>query len=726
MAEHGDVGDRGFLKAPKRGRQSRRPLLERPVTTAAPHSPPEDELCTEDVDVETQEDIRSELGVWCRAATSNSGDFSSSEVAPPDVQAIPSTAPPAAAPPKAPAPAAPLWARWPVPGDAARERHLSSEDDAEGVDHWASTPGAYFERICIGFKDAGEEDRGEDEASTCDGEEPEEEASDADDLEAFTDEVVIGYRPDVDTGIGLPDDQSECAEEDEEVCEESTLAEGGVNAEAEETDGTSGEAETWGEITGANAQNGIDGMRAFVAGLLPDLPKVTHILFVVHGMGATADALVQNVKDLTDSLQDMRKYWFWHTNIEVHVEMIDWKSSFSAQQNAIFDRITPAEARDRRMSLNATLSDVIFYKTAHHRSKIHDIVVQKLNVRVRSLRSESSGRFADARVSVVGHSLGSVISYDVLSGFGRDDDTTGLEFEIDNFFLWGSPLAAFVSIADIDHQHGKFTMPDSLKVCNIFHPHDPVAFRIEPLYYHSQEQIPPEMIPHWVNNGIRSNKQWARSYEYAKGLAHQKWEQLKNKFCEAVGASGEADLSRQEWDLYLNEEKDLPASLALPAKSSGSSDAAIQDEETLLKPQMRLDYVLQETTVESYVESYGLLQSHFCYWTSRDVSLLMLKKMSHQDTAELNATEHEQQEKAKAEAAKQAAAKEEAAKDADTAGKEVSTLASASTWSLLPAFAADLDISEAIVQRLGAVANAAPRMLDDGELDPVGPIPMGF
>eukprot|EP00971_Amphidinium_carterae_P008676 170606-Amphidinium_carterae.1 len=110
------------------------------------------------------------------------------------------------------------------------------------------------------------------------------------------------------------------------------------------------------------------------AGVPEPTAPVTHIVFVVHGMGATEEGLEQNVRDLRESLEKMREHWFWHTDVQVHVEMIDWKCTLQSTQTSIFERITPAEARGFRMSLNCTLSDVMFYKTAYYRDRIHEIV----------------------------------------------------------------------------------------------------------------------------------------------------------------------------------------------------------------------------------------------------------------------------------------------------------------------------------------------------------------
>lgn len=212
-----------------------------------------------------------------------------------------------------------------------------------------------------------------------------------------------------------------------------------------------------------------------------------------------------------------------------------------------------------------------------------------------------------------------------------------LNFKPDHVFLWGSPLAAFVSIAGEDHEAIRFSLPQGSHLYNIFHPQDPVAFRLEPLYYQGGEQVPPETVAYWANNAVRPSKQWARSYEYAKGLAHQKWTSFKSTLWEAVGTADQADVMRTEWETYLNDKRQEWAEEALEAG-----------------PKARIDYVLQELAMETYVESYGLLQSHFCYWNSHDVALLMLKKISQQGTAEIHAVERDQRDATeKAQVAKQ-------------------------------------------------------------------------
>mmetsp|Transcript_24199 Transcript_24199/g.53683 ORF Transcript_24199/g.53683 Transcript_24199/m.53683 type:complete len:726 (+) Transcript_24199:101-2278(+) len=587
----------------------------------------------------------------------------------------------------------PLWARWGAPA-------AGPGDDISGdvSDHWTSAPGATFERISIGFKDLGNEFQ--DETSTCDGDGPGDEASDWEDVEGFdtAGNVVIGYREDVSSGLAFEDEGDE-----ESVAVEEALDEPETDQQQWLTRlmGSYGPRRT---LAASTAECSQGGNAVSEYGQVEDGPRVTHIVFVLHGMGATETGLERNQRDLSESLQAMQRYWFWHTTINVHVEMVDWKSVLSATQGAIFDRIMPEKAGSTRRTLNSTLSDILFYKTAYYRSKIYDIVVNRMNTRLAELQAHPSGRFSEARVSLIGHSLGSVIAYDVLSGL-RGSIEVGIEspelaFEVDNFFLWGSPLAALASIADIEHQSGKFLLPEKVSTYNMFHPQDPVAFRLEPLVYHEREQVPPEVISYWANNDIRPSKQWVESYEYAKGLAHQKWTAFKSNIWEAVGTYSKADLERQQWEDFLNADMDLSSAL-LAARVAGGEDS--EGVEVLTRPAARIDFALQEHAVESYVESYGLLQSHFSYWKSYDVALFVLKKLSRQETATLSSVEHEQQQQAAATAGPPAPEPKEPAADAPEPAPQEGQKSTSS--SLLPALPSGIDV----LRRLESLSCVGPR-----------------
>lgn len=70
-----------------------------------------------------------------------------------------------------------------------------------------------------------------------------------------------------------------------------------------------------------------------------------------------------------------------------------------------------------------------------------------------------------------------------------------LEFPVAKFFALGSPIAMFLTIRGIEHLSRDFQLPTCPAVYNIFHPFDPVAYRMEPLINPDIKQKP-VLMPH--------------------------------------------------------------------------------------------------------------------------------------------------------------------------------------------------------------------------------------
>lgn len=65
-----------------------------------------------------------------------------------------------------------------------------------------------------------------------------------------------------------------------------------------------------------------------------------------------------------------------------------------------------------------------------------------------------------------------------------------LEFEVKHYFMWGSPVGAFLALANRTLE----VPARETRIYNIFHKSDPVAMRIEPLLYPSINPFPPPII----------------------------------------------------------------------------------------------------------------------------------------------------------------------------------------------------------------------------------------
>ncbi|XP_066149223.1 protein retinal degeneration B isoform X2 [Euwallacea fornicatus] len=76
-----------------------------------------------------------------------------------------------------------------------------------------------------------------------------------------------------------------------------------------------------------------------------------------------------------------------------------------------------------------------------------------------------------------------------------------LEFEVSDFFLFGSPLAlvlAYRRLSAPDEKSGQISRPSCHQVYNMFHPTDPVASRLEPLISARFSILPPMNVPRYA------------------------------------------------------------------------------------------------------------------------------------------------------------------------------------------------------------------------------------
>ena len=187
--------------------------------------------------------------------------------------------------------------------------------------------------------------------------------------------------------------------------------------------------------------------------------------------------------------------------------------------------------------------DILLYQSPAYKGHISRIVVAELN-RIYRLFKERNPSFK-GRVSLVGHSLGSAIMFDILC-IQRDaskakpgkqrrltEEGLKLDFEVEDFYALGSPIGlfqmlkgrtiaarpatAFVApetpatplddpfsptVAERDHT---FDITTSSPLCkqtfNIFHPSDPISYRIEPLISPAMAGLKAQPLP-YTKKGI--------------------------------------------------------------------------------------------------------------------------------------------------------------------------------------------------------------------------------
>ncbi|XP_028729437.1 phospholipase DDHD1 isoform X8 [Peromyscus maniculatus bairdii] len=468
---------------------------------------------------------------------------------------------------------------------------------------------------------------------------------------------------------------------------------------------------------------------------LEDKPSQTsHIVFVVHGIGQKMDQgrIIKNTAMMREAARKIEERHF--SNHATHVEFlpVEWRSKLTLDGDTV-DSITPDKVRGLRDMLNSSAMDIMYYTSPLYRDELVKGLQQELN-RLYSLFCSRNPDFEEkgGKVSIVSHSLGCVITYDIMMGWNpvrlyeqllqKEEElpderwmsyeerhlldelyitkrrlreieerlhglkassvtqTPALKFKVENFFCMGSPLAVFLALRGI--RPGNTGSQDHIlprEICNrllnIFHPTDPVAYRLEPLILKHYSNISPVQI-HWYNTSnplpyehmkpnflnpakeptsvsesesianipspvtspVLSRRHYGESItnigkasilgaaSIGKGLGGM----LFSRF----GRSSTSQPSETSKDTAEDEKKPVSspstttvATQTLPHSSSGFLDSALELEH-------RIDFELREGLVES--RYWSAVTSHTAYWSSLDVALFLLTfmyKHEHDDDA---------------------------------------------------------------------------------------------
>lgn len=435
-------------------------------------------------------------------------------------------------------------------------------------------------------------------------------------------------------------------------------------------------------------------------------PQTTHIVFVVHGIGQKMDKdrIIKNTGMLREAVRKMEEKHF-ADQTEEHVEFlpVEWRSKLALDGDTV-ESITPDKVRGLRDLLNSSAMDIMYYTSPLYRDEITKGLTQELN-RLYSLFCSRNPEFErkGGKVSIISHSLGCVITFDIMTGWdpvrfclqehhdqlqGEDlhwtsyeerllleevqltrqrlrelqDQLQGLKaskpapfptlkFKVENFFCMGSPLAVFLALRGIrpgntgDQDH---IMPKSIcqRLFNIFHPTDPVAYRLEPLVLKHYSNIAPVQI-HWCNTinsspydeirptYINVSNDTENSPSTSPVLASRHYgESITNlgkasilgaaSIGKGIGGILFSRFSRSPslpsaGDSGMCDSEDSQSTFSFSAISPSSSSSLF---DTAVEMEHRMDYELREGLVES--RYWSAVTSHTAYWTSHDVALFLL------------------------------------------------------------------------------------------------------
>ncbi|KAL5963184.1 Phospholipase DDHD2 [Taenia solium] len=489
------------------------------------------------------------------------------------------------------------------------------------------------------------------------------------------------------------------------------------------------------------------GLREDLAAQLPqgDDRPVEHVVFVVHGIGPIynmrGEGLISCVNDMRRTATTLLSTHFKDVRRKGRVEFLPvrWHSALHSESTGINNRLKRVTLRSipkMRSYTNETLTDILFYTSPKYCQHIIDTVA----VTIKHLRQLFLQRNPDfgGDFSIAGHSLGSVIVFDLLShqrrtpsgtpslksnggGGGLEDEddwslldaaaastcvsvppfslsstelaaqltsTTDLTeaqvrqvlsiltasgggsvatpvanhsngmglpvitypqlgFPLNTCFLLGSPLSIFLVARGVERLPLEFRLPTCQACVNIFHPFDPVAYRLENMiqpdyrpcavlmpHHKGRKRLHLELKDNIARVGADIT---ARVYQSLRST----WRTLQ-EFAAAHTASGATKNAPEEQEEEEEEESEaikrvlsrLADGIGGDSPSRGGDDSDDDgddvDKDTFpsqLNQGRRLDYVLQEGPLESLNDYLFALSSHAIYWDSQDCLLFMLNQI---------------------------------------------------------------------------------------------------
>ncbi|XP_062432505.1 phospholipase DDHD1 isoform X2 [Rhea pennata] len=455
-------------------------------------------------------------------------------------------------------------------------------------------------------------------------------------------------------------------------------------------------------------------------------PQTSHIVFVVHGIGQKMDQgrIIKNTAMMRDTARKIEEKYF--SNLATHVEFlpVEWRSKLTLDGDTV-DSITPDKVRGLRDMLNSSAMDIMYYTSPLYRDELVKGLQQELN-RLYTLFCSRNPEFEEkgGKVSIVSHSLGCVITYDIMTGWNpvrlyeqllqKEEEeledrwmsyeeqrlleelyitkqrlreieerlhelkastvskTPVLKFKVENFFCMGSPLAVFLALRGIrpgnsgsqDH-----ILPKTIcnRLLNIFHPTDPVAYRLEPLILKHYSNISPVQI-HWYNTAnplpyehmkpsflnptkeptsvtdsesvstvpspttspVLVRRHYGESItnigkasilgaaSIGKGLGGMLFSRF-GRSSTTISQTSETGKDGAEGD---DKKATMVGTPPFPHSSSGFLDPTLELEH-------RIDFELREGLVES--RYWSAVTSHTAYWSSLDIALFLLTFMYKHD-----------------------------------------------------------------------------------------------
>ena len=213
-----------------------------------------------------------------------------------------------------------------------------------------------------------------------------------------------------------------------------------------------------------------------------------------------------------------------------------------------------------------------------------------------------------------------------------------LDIKPKGFFALGSPIGKhrfhpiiafgsknkcfsgmFLAVRGIDNLGRDFQFPTCKLFFNIFHPYDPVAYRIESLVDTELADVRPYLVPHHMGR--------KRMHLELKETMTRMGADIKQKVMDSLKATMGAVYSMAGTITGQELEQEVEKKMREQEEARSESPVQVAVLESQLNSGRRIDFVLQEAPLESFNEYVFAVTSHLCYWESEDTSLMIIKEI---------------------------------------------------------------------------------------------------
>uniref|UniRef100_A0A0K0DW07 DDHD domain-containing protein n=1 Tax=Strongyloides stercoralis TaxID=6248 RepID=A0A0K0DW07_STRER len=432
-------------------------------------------------------------------------------------------------------------------------------------------------------------------------------------------------------------------------------------------------------------------------------PDFTDLILVVHGIGQKGyeNLIAKNTNQLRELLTPIIEKQYNTCKKKMIMLPIEWRSHLVLDED-MSSHILLSKMSNLRETMNAVALDIMYYQSPLYRTEIVNGVIRQLNFVYRTF-IKYNPKF-QGNVSIFAHSLGSVIAFDILSkwsplhiydeyvtnalmtkiesleGSDRvrlcnyldsrqtlfdsvqledilDEQEEKLIFNVKTLFCVGSPLGIFLVMRGATPKTFEALNGKVERIINIYHPMDPVAYRLEPIFHENYKFFKPLKLFSYTDEKSHTSS-YNSSLELMRDYQRKKLEKLSRNqspiievkpnpndaFLEGYNSDesspesspsgstnnvsklkshhedGESKKTGSWFSSNKNkcskvEEKGIDALETLDTTDDLEALINIVPKDVKLK--RRIDFQVQRSLMDkSYV---GMLRAHFSYWTNPDV-----------------------------------------------------------------------------------------------------------